>query len=144
MQTLQGRQALTDLPLLHTAKVKMGINHTPRPTAEILCVKDKSLSTPTHDIPTGQHFMYREPNYGRWYPATVIQQVPEKWSYTIKTHDNVTYKKMQVHLKQYTPKKNVQHPELSKVDNNRNIEQQTITINQRPKHTIKAPNWLNL
>ena len=36
MQILQGRQACTDLPLLHAAKVKIGINHAPRPTAEIL------------------------------------------------------------------------------------------------------------
>ena len=86
MQILQGRQAHTDLPLLHAAKVKMGINHAPRPTAEILCVKDKSLSTPTHDIPIDQNVMYREPNGRRWYPTTVIQQLPEKRSYLIKTH----------------------------------------------------------
>ena len=29
MQILQGRQAHTDLPLLHAAKGKMGINHIP-------------------------------------------------------------------------------------------------------------------
>ena len=29
MQILQGRQARTDLPLLHAAKVQMGINHAP-------------------------------------------------------------------------------------------------------------------
>ena len=57
MQILQSRQAHTYLPLLHAAKVKMGINHTPRPTAEILHVKDKSLSTPTHDITIGQNVM---------------------------------------------------------------------------------------
>ena len=67
MQILQGSQAHTDLALLHAAKVKMGINHIPRPYAEILCVKDKSLSTPTHDIPIGQHIVYGEPNDGRWY-----------------------------------------------------------------------------
>ena len=60
MQILQCRQAHTDLPLSHTAKVKMGINHTPRPTAEILCVKDKSLSAPIHDIPIGQFPMMEE------------------------------------------------------------------------------------
>ena len=76
MQILQSRQAHTDLPLSHAVKVKMGINHTPRTTAEILHVKDKSVSAPTHDIPIGQHVMYREPNDGRWYPATVIQQLP--------------------------------------------------------------------
>ena len=92
MQILQGRQACTDLPLLHAAKVKMGINHAPRPTVEILHVKDKSLSAPTHDIPIGQNVMYREPNDRRWYPTTLIQQLPKR-SYLIKTHDNVIYRK---------------------------------------------------
>ena len=62
MQILQGRQAHTDLPLLHAAKVKMGINQAPRPFAEILHIKDKSLSAPTHDIPIGWNVTYREPN----------------------------------------------------------------------------------
>ena len=75
MQILQGRQTCTDLPLSHAAKVQMGINHAPKPTAEILCVKDKLLSSPTHDIPIGQNVMYKEPNDKRWYPATVIQQL---------------------------------------------------------------------
>ena len=75
MQILQGRQAHSDLPLSHAAKVKMGINHIPRPSTEIFHVTDKSLSTPTHDIPIGQPVMYREPNDGMWYPATVTQQV---------------------------------------------------------------------
>ena len=78
MQILQGRQACTDLPLLHAGKIQMGINHAPRPTPEILCTKDKSLSAPTHNIIVGQHVMYREPQDGRWYPATVIQQLLEK------------------------------------------------------------------
>ena len=77
----------------------MGINHAPRLTAEILCVKDKSLSAPTHDIPIGQNVMYREPNDRRWYLAIVIQQLPEKRSYLIKTCDNVIYRKTQIHLK---------------------------------------------
>ena len=75
MQILQGRQAHTDLPSSHAAKVKMGITHIPRPSAEIHCVKDQSLSTHRHDIPISQHVMYRELNDGRWCPATVIQQL---------------------------------------------------------------------
>ena len=59
--------------------------------------------------------MYREPNDRRWHPATVIQQLPEKRSHIIKTHDNVMYRKMQVHVKPYKPKKNIQQPEISKV-----------------------------
>ena len=96
----------------------MDINHAPRPTVEILHVKDKSFSTPTHDIPIGQNVMYREPNDKRWYPTTVIQQFPEKRSYIIKTNNNVIYRKMQVHLKHYIPKKIIQQPELCKKDSN--------------------------
>ena len=40
MQILQGRQAHTDLPLSHVAKVQMGIKHASQSTAEILHVKD--------------------------------------------------------------------------------------------------------
>ena len=139
MQILQGRQAHADLPLSNAAKVKMGINHIPRPSAEILQVKDKSLSSSTHDRPIGQHVMYREPNDRRWYPETIIQQVQEKRSYLIKTHDNVIYRKMQVHLKAYTPKEKFQQQELSKIGIN-----QSVNINQMPKCTIKPPHRLDL
>ena len=139
MQIVQGRQTCTDLPLSHATKVKMGINHAPRPNAEILCVEDKSHSVPTHDIPIGQNVVYREPSDKRWYSTTIIQQLPEKRSYLIKTHDNVIYRKMQVHLKPYIPKKKVQQPELCMKDNNQNVN-----INQRHKCTTKSPNRLDL
>ena len=123
----------------------MGINHAPRPTTEIPCVKDKSLSVPTHDIPIGQNVMYREPIDRKWYPTTVIHQLPEKRSYFIKTNDNVVYRKMQVHLKPYIPKKKVQQPELCKINNDQSVDNyQSVNINQRPKYTIKPPNRLDL
>ena len=114
MQILHGRQACNDLPFLHATKVQMVINHAPQPTAEILHVKDKLLSSPTHDIPISQNVMYRGPNDKRWYSTTVIQQLPEKGSYLIRTNDNVVYRKMQVHLKPYTPEKKIEPPELYK------------------------------
>ena len=98
MQILQGRQTRTDLPLSHASQVQIGINHAPWPTAEILHVKDKMLSSPTHDIPIGQNVMYMEPNNKRWYPVTVISQLPEKRSYLIKMHDNVVYRKMHKYI----------------------------------------------
>ena len=122
MQILQGMQACTDLPLSHAAQVQMGINHTPQPTAEILCVKDKMLSSPTHDIPIDQNIMYMEPNDKRWYPATVISQLPEKRPYLIKTNDNVIYRKTQVHLKPYTPKKKIEPLELCTKDTEQSLD----------------------
>ena len=65
MEILQGRQAPTDPPLSDAAKVKVGINHAPRPPCKILHMKDRSLSTQTHDKPVGQHVMHREPHDGR-------------------------------------------------------------------------------
>ena len=145
MQILQGRQARTDPPLLHAAKVKMGINHAPIPTAEILHVKDKSLSTPIHNIPIGQNVIYSKPNDRRWYPTTVIQQLLEKRIYLIKTNDNVIYRKMQVHLKPYIPEMKAQQPELCKINNDQSADNnQSVIINQRPKHNIKPPNRLRL
>ena len=89
--------------------------------------------------------MYREPNDKRCYHATVIQQLPEKRSYLIKTNDNVIYRKMQVHLKPYMPKKIIQQPELCKKDNNQSVDNNhSVNNNQRPKCTIKPPNRLNL
>ena len=137
MQILQGGQAHTNLPLSHAAKVKMVINHTPRPTAEILCLKDKSLSAQTHDIPFGQHVMYREPHDRRWYPATTTKQLPEKRLYIIKTDKNMLYRKMQAHLKPYKPKKQMTQPEHNWVHN------QT-TAEQRLQHATKPPNKLDL
>ena len=156
MQILQGRQACTDLPLSHAAKLQIGINHAPQPTAEILHVKDTLLSSPTHNIPIRQSVMYRKPNDKRWYPATVIQQLPEKRSYLIRMKHNV-YRKMQVHLKPYTPEKKIEPPELYKKDNEQSLDNnqgvnneqsldnnQSMKINQRHKHNIKLPNRLNL
>ena len=133
-----GRQAHTDLPFSHAAKVKMGINHASIPNAEILHAKDVIIC-PTHDLPIGQNVMHREPSDRRWYPITVIQQLPEKRTCLIKTNDNVIYRKMQAHLKPYIPKTKVQQPELCKKDNN-----QSVYINQRPKHTMKLLNRLDL
>ena len=145
MQILQGRQACTDLPLSHAAWVQMGINHTLWPAAEILHVKDKMVSSLTHDIPIGQNVMYMEPNDKRWYPATVISQLPEKRSYLLKMHDNVVYRKTQVHLKPSTPLEKIEPPELCTKDVEQSLDNsQNIKINPRPKCNVKTLNRLDL
>ena len=94
--------------------------------------------------------MYREHNDKRWYPTTVIQQLLEKRSYLIKTHDNVVYRKMQVLLKPYTPEKKIKPREVYKkdnqsVNNNQSTDNnQSVNNNQRPKHNIKLLNRLDL
>ena len=103
------------------------------------------LSSPTHDIPIGQNVMYMEPNDKRWYLATVISQLPEQRSYHIKTNDNAVYRKMQVHLKPYTPKKKIEHPELCTKDIEQSLDNnQNIKFNPRPKCNVKPLNRLDL
>ena len=41
------------------------------------------------------------------------------------------------------PKKLIQQPDLCKKDNNQSIDNNQ-SVNQRPKHTIKPPNRLDL
>ena len=101
--------------------------------------------------------MYREPNDKRWYPATVIQQLPEMRSYLIRMKDNVDYRKTQVHLKPYIPEKKIEPPELYKKDNEQSLDNyqcvnheqsldntQSIKINHKPKFSIKLLNRLDL
>ena len=101
--------------------------------------------------------MNREPNDKRWYLATVIQQLPEKRSYLFRTKDNVVYRKMQIHLKCYTPEKKIEPPELYKKDNEQNLDNnqgvnneqslvnnQSTKIYQRPKCNIKTSNRSDL
>ena len=138
-QILQGRQACTDLPLLHAAKVQMGINHAPQPTAESLHVKDKLLSSSTHDIPNIKMSCTGNPMTKDHPTATREDIVPHQ------NNDNAVYRKMQVHLKPYTPEKKIKPPELYKKDNNESIDNnQSIKNNQRPKCNIKPPNRLDL
>ena len=62
-----------------------------------------------------------------------------------QTHNNVVYRKMQVHLKPYTPEKKIKPPELYKKDCNHSVNNnQSVNNTQRPKHSIKPPNRLNL
>ena len=103
-------------------QVKVGIPHAPSPTAEILCMKDKSLTAQTHNMLVGQYVMHREPHDGRWYPATGTQHLLEKRTYINKTNENVMYRKTQAHLKHYKPKrnitKNITKPECNQANNN--------------------------
>ena len=59
--------------------------------------------------------------------------------------DNAVYRKMQVHLKPYTPKKKIEPPELCPKDIGQSLDNnQNTGINQRPKHNVKPLNRLDL
>ena len=58
---------------------------------------------PTHDLYVGQQVMYQDSTSKCWYPAATEHCVPEPRSYEITTRDGITYRKMQEHLKPYTP-----------------------------------------
>ena len=47
--------------------------------------------------------MMQDPTSKRWSPAMIIKLCKEPRSYQVITKEGVTYRKMQVHLKSYTP-----------------------------------------
>ena len=101
MQILQGRNARCDLPISNTARKQLGIK------PEVIRNKDKHAVLPRPDL--GQQVMYQDSTSKHWYPAVIDSLCPEPGSYKITTRDGIVYRKMQSHLKPYTPqKKNVQ------------------------------------
>ena len=51
--------------------------------------------------------MYQDYASKHWYPAVIESLYPESRSYKITTRDGITYRKIQAHLKPYTPQNKV-------------------------------------
>ena len=76
---------------------------------EKLRIKTKNETFPSHDLHLGQDVMMQDSASKRWSPVVITRLCKEPRSYQVTTRDNVTYRKMQVHLKSYKPEfKNVQ------------------------------------
>ena len=103
MQILQGRNAKSDLPMLSDARKQLGIQ------PEIIRNNDKHAVLPTHVLHVGQDVMYQDSTSKHWYLAVIESLCPQQRSYKINTRDGITYRKMQAHLKLFTPQnKNLQ------------------------------------
>ena len=116
---------------------------------EKLRIKMKNENLPFHDLHLGQDVMMQDPTGKRWSPAVITRLCKEPRSYQVTTRDNVTYRKMQVHLKPYKPEiKNAQDVKscniwslektCDKGNNNDTIAK------SRHGRTIKAPVKINL
>ena len=97
MQILQGRSARSDLQMSNAARKQLGIQ------PEVIRNIDKHEQLPSHDLHVGQHVMFQDSTSKCWYPAVIESLCPETRSYKMKTSDGVVYRKMQAHLKPYTP-----------------------------------------
>ena len=97
MQILQGRNSRSDLPMSNAARIQLGIQ------PEVIRNIDKHAVLPTHDLHVGQQVMYQDSASKCWYPAVIESLCPEPRGYKITTRDGVMYRKMQAHLKSYTP-----------------------------------------
>ena len=103
MQILQNRTARSQLPISNSARRQLGLE------TEKLRIKTKNENLPSHDLHLGQDVMMQDPASKRWSPVVITRLCKEPRSYQVTTRDNVTYRKMQVHLKPYKPVvKNVQ------------------------------------
>ena len=97
MQILQGRSTRSDFPLSNATRKQIGIQ------PEVIRNIDKQEQSPTYDLHVGQHVIYQDTTSKHWYPAVIESLCPETRCFKIKTSDGVLYRKMQAHLKPYTP-----------------------------------------
>ena len=141
VQILQNRTSRSQLPMSNSARRQLGLE------AEKLRIKTKNKNLPSHDL--GQDVMMQDPTSKRWSPVVITRLCKEPRSYQVTTRDNVTYQKMQAHLKPYKAEvKSVQDAKscymqplkktCNKTDNNDTIAK------SRHRRTIKAPVKMNL
>ena len=97
MQILQNRVARSQLPMSNSTRRQLGSE------AKKLRTKTKSENLPLHDLYLGQDIMMQDPPSKHWSPAVITKLCKEPRSYQVTTNDNVTYRKMQAHLKLYKP-----------------------------------------
>ena len=81
----------------NSAKRQLGLE------AEKVRTKTKNESLPLHDLHLYQDVMMQDPTSKWWSPAVITRLCKEPRSYQVTTSDNVTYRKMQAHLKPYKP-----------------------------------------
>ena len=143
MQILQNRSVRSHLPMSNSARRQLGLE------TEKLRIKMKNENLPSHDLHLGQDVMMQDPTSKRWSPSVITRLCKEPRSYQVITRDNVTYRKMQAHLKPYKPEfKNVQVAKscnmwpLEKLCN-KSINNDII-VKSRHRRTIKASVKMNL
>ena len=143
MQILQNRAARSQLPMSNSARRQLGLE------TEKLRINTKNEILPSFDLYLGQDVMMQDPTSKRWSPVVITRVCKEPRSYQVTTRDNVTYRKVQAHLKPYKPEvKNVQDVKrcnmqplektYHKTNNNDTI------VKSQHRRTIKAPVKMNL
>ena len=144
MQILQNTTARLQLPMSNSARRQLGLE------AEKLRIKTKNENLPSHDLHLGQDVMMQDPASKQWSPAVITRLCNEPSSYQVTTRDNVTYRKMQAHLKPY--KLEVKSAQDAKSCNmqplkktcNKTYNNDTIAESRHRRRTIKAPVKMNL
>ena len=104
MQILQNRVARSQLPMSNSARRQLGLE------AEKVRTKTKNENLPSHNLHLSQDVLMQDQTSKWWSPAVITKLCAEPRSYQVTASDNVTYRKMQAHLKMYKPEiKSVQN-----------------------------------
>ena len=117
--------------------------------AEKVRTKTKNENLPFHDLHLDQDVMMQDPTSKWWSPGVITRLYKESRSYQVTMGDNVTYRKMQAHLKPYKPEnKSVEDAKscnmwpLEKTCHKTKSNDTIATLQHR--RTIKVPVKLNL
>ena len=138
MQILQNRVARSQLPMSNNAQRQLGLE------AEKVRTKTTNENLPLHDLYLGKDVMMQDPTRKQWSPAVITSLCKEPRSYQVTTSDNVTYRKMQAHLKLYKPEikivQDVKSCNIWPLEKTRHKNKSNDTIaNLQNRRTIKAP-----
>ena len=97
IQMLQSKTVRSQLPMSNAARQQLELQ------AERLRIKTKTEQLPLHDLCLEQSIMMQDPTTKRWSPVVITKLCKEPRSYQVTTKEGITYRKMQAHLKPYTP-----------------------------------------
>ena len=138
VQILQNRSDRLQLPMSNSARRQLGLE------AEKVRTKTENENLPLHDLHLYQYVMMQDPANKWWSLAVIKRLCKEPRSYQVTTSDNMTYTKMQAHLKPYKPEsksaQNVKSCNMWPLEKTCNKIKSNDTIaNLQHQRTIKAP-----
>ena len=146
MQILSNRSASSDLSMSKSARKQLGID------CEDSRNKYKNEHLPPHGLHIDQAVTYQDSTSKWWYPATITRLCKKPRSYTIKTKEDVHYRKTQAHLKPYQlQSKKSEDEHLSQSNHMWTVKNESKRphiidnlVQSRPKRDIKPPVKLDL
>ena len=84
MQILQGRNAISDLPMSNATRKQLGVQ------PEVIRKSDKQAVLPTHDLCVGQHVMYHDSTSSYWKFVSWTKKLQDNYKRSCYLQENTS------------------------------------------------------